>query len=264
VTATFDVAIAGLGAMGSAAAHCLADRGQRVIAFDRFHPPHDRGSSHGESRIIREAYFEHPVYVPMVQRAYDLWSELERRSGTMLYSRTGGVMIGAPESTLVKGALRSAREHDLAHEVLAAPELRARFPAFAVPDEMIGVVEARAGVLFAERCLRAQVTLAQAAGAEVHATEPVLRWEARGNGVRVFTAAGPYDADGWWFAPAHGSARCFRISSCPSRSNDRRCTGSIRQRRSTHSIRGIARFTCGSSTMANSSTAFRISATASR
>lgn len=194
MTATFDVAIAGLGAMGSAAAHCLADRGQRVIAFDRFHPPHDRGSSHGESRIIREAYFEHPVYVPMVQRAYDLWSELERRNGTMLYSRTGGVMIGAPESTLVKGALRSAREHDLAHEVLAAPELRARFPAFAVPDDMIGVVEPRAGVLFAERCVRAQVSLAQAAGAEVHATEPVLRWEARGDGVRVFTAAGPYDA----------------------------------------------------------------------
>ena len=194
MTTTFDVAIAGLGVMGSASAHCLADRKQRVIAFDRFDPPHDRGSSHGESRIIREAYFEHPVYVPMVQRAYELWSELERHSGTLLYTRTGGVMIGAPQSAMVTGALRSAREHGLAHEVLAAPELRARFPAFVVPDGMIGVLEPRAGVLFAERCLRAQLDLAQAAGAEVHANEPVLRWEPRGDSVRVFTAGGTHDA----------------------------------------------------------------------
>ena len=89
-----DVVVAGLGAMGSAAACCLAARELSVVGFDRFDPPHAWGSSHGDTRIIREAYFEHPVYVPMVQRAYELWAELERRSGSALYTRTGGLMIG--------------------------------------------------------------------------------------------------------------------------------------------------------------------------
>src|SRR6185437_8997390 len=92
-----DVIIAGLGAMGSAAAYHLAHRGMRVIGFDRFAPPHTFGSSHGKTRIIREAYFENPAYVPLVQRAYQLWSELESRARTTLLLKTGGLMIGLPD-----------------------------------------------------------------------------------------------------------------------------------------------------------------------
>ena len=110
------VGVAGLGAMGSMTALELVRRGHRVIGFDRFDPPHDLGSSHGKTRIIREAYFEHPQYVPLVQRAYELWSQLERQSGVTLYRPTGGLMIGPPGGTLVAGARRSAVEHQLPFE----------------------------------------------------------------------------------------------------------------------------------------------------
>src|SRR5947207_8607045 len=111
----FDVIVAGLGAMGSAAAYHLAARGRRVLGLDRFHPPHELGSSHGRTRIIREAYFEHPVYVPLVQRAYELWADLEIQSGAKLFLKTGGLMIGPPDGLLVAGAKRSAEEHRLPH-----------------------------------------------------------------------------------------------------------------------------------------------------
>src|SRR6266478_1519357 len=104
----YDVIVAGLGAMGSAAVYHLAARGARVAGFDRFRPPHDQGSSHGRTRIIREAYFEHPLYVPLVQRAYKLWAELEEKSGQRLLVQTGGVLIGPPDGVLVKGAKLSA------------------------------------------------------------------------------------------------------------------------------------------------------------
>src|SRR5882672_6003408 len=128
--ASYDAILAGLGAMGSAAAFHLARRGRRVLGLDRFVPPHSLGSSHGQTRIIREAYFEHPAYVPLVQRAYLLWEELERESGQSLLTRTGGLMIGPREGELVAGALRSARAHALPHEVLDAAEIAARVPAF--------------------------------------------------------------------------------------------------------------------------------------
>src|SRR5262249_18847586 len=115
----YDVIVCGLGAMGSAAAYHLALRGQRVLGLDRFQPPHDLGSSHGRTRIIREAYFEHPLYVPLVQRAYELWADLEKTSGRRLLLQTGGVMIGPREGTLVRGAVRSAQEHSLAHQILS-------------------------------------------------------------------------------------------------------------------------------------------------
>src|SRR6202051_954591 len=123
----YDVIVAGLGAMGSAAAYHLAQAGRRVLGLDRFKPPHDLGSSHGLTRIIREAYFEHPAYVPLVQRAYELWADLEKQSGRNLLLQTGGVMVGTPDSMLVRGAKRSAEEHHLPHQVLSAPELHRRF-----------------------------------------------------------------------------------------------------------------------------------------
>src|SRR5213075_3520470 len=105
--------------MGSAAAYHLASAGLRVLGLDQFHPPHEKGSSQGKSRIIREAYFEHPAYVPLVQRAYELWRELESASGRKLLLHTGGLMIGPPSGALVRGARRSAEEHHLAHRLLS-------------------------------------------------------------------------------------------------------------------------------------------------
>src|SRR5581483_11575359 len=124
-----DVIIAGLGAMGSATAYHLARAGARVLGFDRFAPPHALGSSHGRSRIIREAYFEDPLYVPLVQRAYELWDALEQETGERILVRTGGLMLGVPESAVVSGALRSARTHGLAHELIDAAEVHRRVPA---------------------------------------------------------------------------------------------------------------------------------------
>lgn len=185
-----DVAIVGLGAMGSAAALELARRGADVIGFDRHTPPHTLGSSHGGSRIIREAYFESPVYVPMVQRAFELWRALERASGTPLLQPTGGLMIGAPDSVLVEGALRSAREHGLLHEVLSATEIRARYPVLNPEDDMVAVWEPRAGVLAPEACVTAQLDQARAHGAALRFDEPVVGWDVQAGGVRVVTAHG--------------------------------------------------------------------------
>src|SRR5437764_2210835 len=131
----WDVIIIGLGAMGSATAWQCARRGIRVLGLDQFSPPHDLGSSHGQTRIIREAYFEHPAYVPLVQRAYELWHELENASGRKLLVHTGGLMIGPPDGILVRGARKSAEEHKLAHRILSPAELRTEFPAFNPGDQ---------------------------------------------------------------------------------------------------------------------------------
>src|SRR5205814_9417967 len=140
--------IVGLGAMGSAAAFHLAGRGMRVLGLDRFQPPHNFGSSHGRTRIIREAYFEHPAYVPLLKRAYELWADLEKESGRRMLLQTGGVMIGAPEGELFRGAKRSAEQHRLKHEILSFAQLRERFPVFEPTSDMAGVWEPRAGILF--------------------------------------------------------------------------------------------------------------------
>lgn len=208
MSASYDVAIAGLGAMGSAAAYDAARRGARVIGFDRYAPPHTLGSSHGETRIIREAYFEDPAYVPLVQRAYDRWHELEMATDRQLLRHTGGLMIGAIDSVLVRGALASARQHDLPHEILSADDVRRRFPAFHLPEEHVAVWEPRAGVLAPEQCIDAHLQLALRFGAELHTHEPVASWEADGDGVRIVTPQGVYRAarlilaTGAWLVPA--------------------------------------------------------------
>jgi sarcosine oxidase len=171
-----DVIVLGLGVTGSAIAGEAARRGMRVMALDRYAPPHANGSSHGESRIIREAYFEHPAYVPMVQRAYDLWRELETASGKTLLSQTGGLMIGAPDSVLVTGARRSADQHGLRHEMLTAAEVTERFPAMSPEPGMVAVWEPRAGILHAEACVDALLSRAQRYGADLHFDEPAQAW----------------------------------------------------------------------------------------
>jgi sarcosine oxidase len=188
---TMTVAVVGLGAAGSATAAHLAERGVRVIGFDRFAPPHDQGSSHGRSRIIREAYFEHPLYVPFVQRAYALWDALERRSGRALFRRTGGLMMGPPDGVVVRGALASAEEHRLPHERLDATGVLLRFPAFHIPPEHVAVFEPRAGMLDPESAIAAHLDVARAHGADLRLGSPVTGWRpAGGGGVDVTTALG--------------------------------------------------------------------------
>ncbi|WP_106239685.1 N-methyl-L-tryptophan oxidase [Allonocardiopsis opalescens] len=190
-----DVAVIGLGGMGSAAARSLAARGARVLGLDAFGPAHDRGSSHGGSRIIRQSYFEDPAYVPLLLRAYELWAGLERDSGADLITLTGGLMIGPPESTAVAGSLRSAREWDLPHEMLSAAEIRRRFPTMAPGPGDVALYEERAGFVRPEATVAANLRLAARAGAELRFEEPVTSWRPLpGGGAEVLTASGRYTA----------------------------------------------------------------------
>src|SRR3954470_4196333 len=150
MTSTYDVAIIGAGAMGSAAAYHLSKTGKRILVIDRFTPPHNLGSSHGQSRIIREAYFESPVYVPLVQQAYGLWYQLEKESNKKLLLKTGGLMLGTQNSKVVEGAILSAQTYDLPYEYLDKNEIKKRFPGFAPTGETVGIYEKNAGILFPE------------------------------------------------------------------------------------------------------------------
>jgi sarcosine oxidase len=180
--------------MGGATAFHLARRGQRVLGLERFEPGHAHGSSHGESRIIREIYFEHPLYVPIVRRAYELWHELERESGQRLLTITGGLMIGPEDGRLVTGVLESAVTHDIPHDVLSGTELKARFPGFDASASAVAVVDERAGYLDADACVRAHLALAAQFGAELHFDERVIAWESDGQTVNVETDRGRYSA----------------------------------------------------------------------
>jgi sarcosine oxidase len=190
----FDVIVVGLGAMGSAAVYELARRGRRVLGIEAFSPGHQLGSSHGESRIIRLAYFEHTDYVPLLRRAYELWAELERAAGASLLTLSGGLMLGKPDSSVVTGALASAQQHGLEHALLDAAEVRRRYPALQPADDEVALWEPRAGYLRPERCIDAFVRLAVNAGAEVRYDEPVQFWQASESQVEIRTAAGTYTA----------------------------------------------------------------------
>ena len=193
--AAYDVIVLGLGAMGSAAAFHVAQRGRRVLGLDAYEPGHTRGASHGRTRAIREAHFEAPEYVPLVQRAYALWRDLEAASGRRLLTITGGLSIGPPDSPLVRGVLTAARAHGLAHDYLTPAEMAVRFPGFRLTDDLVAVREANAGILEQEACIAAHLELAGRHGADMRHAEPVLRWLADGAGVRVETARGTYMAE---------------------------------------------------------------------
>jgi sarcosine oxidase len=183
----FDVVVCGLGAMGSAAVHHLARRGRQVLGLERYAPGHDRGSSHGQTRLFRLGYFEHPCYVPLLRRSHALWRELEKACGQRLLHTTGIAEIGPPTGTLVRGTLASDQLHGLPHEVIGASELMRRFPAFVVPADYIAVMQPDGGFLEVEPAIAANLALATAAGAELRNGVTVHAIEPHGGQVRIIT-----------------------------------------------------------------------------
>jgi sarcosine oxidase len=186
----YDAIVLGLGGIGSAVAAHAAHRGMRVLGLERFGPAHGRGASHGRTRIIRQAYFESPDYVPLLRRAYELWDALETRTETTLRARIGGIFVGRPEAAVVAGTLASAQRWELAHEVYDATELRRRFPALTPRADEIGVYEAVAGALFPEAGVQAHLDVAAADGAELRFGVQATGWDADEHGVRVTLADG--------------------------------------------------------------------------
>jgi sarcosine oxidase len=192
---SFDVIVIGVGAMGASTCFHLARRGVKVLGLEQFDIPHAQGSSHGYSRMIRKAYFEHPNYVPLLHRAYALWEELEALSGRRLLHRIGGVFIGPRGKTLVGGALAAAKLHHLPHELLAADELHRRWPQFVVPDSWHAFFEPDSGFLLPERAISTYAELAMRQGAEIHGQEPVREWKRNGESYLVRTDYESYSAD---------------------------------------------------------------------
>ncbi len=193
----FDVAVIGLGATGAATAYEAAQRRAKVIGFEQFSIPHSLGSHHGDSRMIRLAYYEHESYVPLLKRAHALWQELEQRSGRTLFHVTGAVFMGdpvAPPGDLVPGSLEAAATHGLPHERLSAAELKKRFPMFHVPSTYEAVFEPSAGIIRPEVAIEAMTDLALRSGAQFRAHEPVLRWTAEDGYVVIETSRDVYEA----------------------------------------------------------------------
>jgi sarcosine oxidase len=211
-----DVIVVGLGGMGSAAAAHASARGQRVLGLEQFQPAHDQGSSHGRSRVIRLAYFEHPAYVPLLRRAYELWRRLEANTGRRLLQITGGLMIGAPDSEVVSGSLRSAREHQLDHEMLDAAAIRRRYPALTPAPRIVALHESEAGIVFPEEAIRAHLDVAVDNGARLHFDERVEDWQVSSSGtIEVSTSRGRYETERMILAPGPWASQLFKIDSLP-------------------------------------------------
>jgi sarcosine oxidase len=213
----FDVIVVGAGTMGSAAAWAMSRRGLRVLTLEQFGVPHGFGSHHGHSRMFRMSYHEHPDYVPLLRRAFDLWQELERETGEKLFHVTGAVYIGSPEGELVRGALESARRHGLAHEELGPRALRDRFPQFQASDTCVAIFESCAGFLLPEPAVAAMAHRAAQLGAEIHGHEPVQGWDADESEVRVRTAKREYRARSLVLAAGAWSGRVAREIGVPLR-----------------------------------------------
>jgi sarcosine oxidase len=190
----YDVIVLGLGGMGSATLYHLARRGLRVLGLERFDLVHEHGSSHGLTRIIRLAYWEHPTYVSLLRRAYELWRELEALAGERLLHITGSIDAGPADGMVFGGALRSSELYGLPHEVMDGAALHRRFPGYRLPEKVQCLYQPDGGFLLPERCNVAHAALAQTHGAEVRCREPVLEWSASGGRVRVRTSRGRYEA----------------------------------------------------------------------
>ncbi|WP_435180312.1 N-methyl-L-tryptophan oxidase [Halorussus sp. AFM4] len=192
-----DVIVAGVGGMGSATAYHLARRGLDVLGLERYDVPHAMGSSHGITRIIRRAYYEHPSYIPLIERAYDLWDELAERSGREVIHRTGSIDAGPADNIVFEGSKRSCEEHDIPHEVLTGAECNERFEGYELPADYRAVYQPDGGFVVPEQAIIAHTQAAQEEGATIRAREGVSDWaETPDGGVRVWTDKGTYAADG--------------------------------------------------------------------
>jgi sarcosine oxidase len=190
----YDVIVIGVGGMGSAAVYHVARCGRTVLGIEQFSLGHEFGSSHGVTRIIRLAYAEHPAYVPLLRRAYELWREMEQISGERLIEIHGGLDIGPPDGEMVRGSLHSCREHDIPFELLDTEEVNRRFPGYGIPREMAAVYQGDGGFVLPERSIAVHVIAAQQLGAEVHGCERVTEWQVKDGGIEVRTDRGSYRA----------------------------------------------------------------------
>lgn len=183
----FDVIVLGLGANGSSAVYHLSKTGTKVLGIDRFTPPHTHGSSHGQSRIIRQAYHENPLYVPLVKEAYNLWYEIEKTAGKKLFLKTGGLMLGSADSAVINGARLSAETCDIPFEYLDNNSIKKRFPAFRPSHNTVGLLEKDAGILFPEACVQTYLQEAHKNGAVLHNNERVIRIVPNENFIEIIT-----------------------------------------------------------------------------
>ena len=207
MTYDYDVIIIGVGGMGAATAYSLARRGVSVCGIERHGVAHDLGSSHGHTRIIRKAYFEHPDYIPLLHRSYELWAELEAEAKTSLFNQCGFLTCGLPDSESIKGLEASYAAHGVMHERLSYSEVRDRFPQFLIDSRAVGFLDPFGGYLRVEDCVEQHILQAEAAGAELFFQEPVVSWEVCNGGVVVGTASREVTArslvltTGAWAAP---------------------------------------------------------------
>jgi sarcosine oxidase len=202
-TTNFETIVIGLGAMGSAAIYQLSKKGNKVLGIDQFAPPHAIGSSHGDSRITRQAIGEGHEYVPLSLRSYEIWKELERKTGKQLLTITGGLIIGKDSynpldgnSRFLQATINTAQKFNISHAVFPAAELKKRFPKFQIEDDYLGYYEEKAGFLRPELCVEAQIELAGRQGAQIHLNEKVRHLVQSTDGsIEVKTDKGAYKAN---------------------------------------------------------------------
>jgi sarcosine oxidase len=192
----YDVIVLGLGGIGSAALYHLARRGLKVVGVEQFDIGHALGSSHGETRLIRHAYFEHADYTPLLYRAYELWRETQAASGERLFEDgTGLVVAGPPDAHEVSATLATAEKYHLPMQTMSDDEFAQRCPDMRLPPGFQAIWDGAGGVLWVERCVQAHVRLARQAGAEVMSGTPLSAWRATDASVEVDTPAGKLTAD---------------------------------------------------------------------
>ena len=201
----YDVVVVGLGTVGSATCMALARRGLSVLGLDAYRPPHLLASHHGESRSIRRAYLEGTAYVPMVQRAWELWRKLERDTGTRLLTPTGNLTIGPGDAPAVQGFITSARRYDIPHELLTAADVCRRWPQLNPPDTVVAGLEVEAGVIVPEKALIGMLAEAEKAGALLRFDERVQGWRDDGDRIHVQSSHGTYEAGRVLFSAGAGT-----------------------------------------------------------
>lgn len=189
---SFDVIVLGVGSMGSSSCYYLSRQGYSVLGLEQFDIPHDQGSHAGQSRIIRKAYFEHPDYVPLLQRAYENWKEIEKVTDSQIYFPTGLLYAGKPDETLIKGVRESAEKYSVKVDPLSHAEANSRFPQFQIPQDYDILFEPDAGFVTPERAVLLYVDQAIKNGAEIHTKEKTISWSREGETITVKTNKGTY------------------------------------------------------------------------